>query len=133
MYCLRAFGFYLRLTVFWIATLQLMRQLASTLATSELLGMTRTHSHAHTLCLIIPSKSALLLPCRWFSIVMYLVFLFMVIVVLLNLLIAQMSSTYCNIQDEAEGTYAVARARMLARLENYDPLFNCGKVCAHCT
>ena len=64
----------------------------------------------------------------------------MVIVVLLNLLIAQMSNTYATIQDEAEGTYAVARARILARLEK-SRFFGCGQVgilysicavCAYC-
>ena len=80
-------------------------------------------------------------PYRWFSILLYLVFLFVVIVVLLNLLIAQMSNTYATIQDEAEGTYAVARARILARLEK-SRFFGCGQVgtyivqysavCAYC-
>ena len=83
--------------------------------------------HGLELCLI----SALLLLSRWFSILFYLVFLFVVIVVLLNLLIAQMSNTYSRVQDEAEGTYAVAKARILSRLERYHPIFSCCKVCAH--
>ena len=54
---------------------------------------------------------------RWFSIVLYLTFLFTVIVVLLNLLIAQMSDTYTKVQDDVEGTFAIARARIIARLQ----------------
>lgn len=72
-----------------------------------------------------------LLLYRWFSISLYLIFLFVIIVVLLNLLIAQMSNTYSNVQEEAEGTYAVAKATILSRLEKYDSIFNCCKVCAH--
>ena len=48
---------------------------------------------------------------------MYLTFLFGVIVVLLNLLIAQMSDTYTKIQEDAEGNFALARARVIARLQ----------------
>lgn len=73
----------------------------------------------------------LLLLYRWFSISLYLVFLFVIIVVLLNLLIAQMSNTYSNVQEEAESTYAVAKAVILSRLEKYDSIFNCCKVRAH--
>jgi len=65
---------------------------------------------------------------RWFSIVMYLVFLFTVIVVLLNLLIAQMSDTYTKVQEDVEGTFAIARARIIARLQKGKRLFCRGKV-----
>ena len=67
-------------------------------------------------------------PPRWFSIVMYLVFLFAVIVVLLNLLIAQMSSTYENLLEEEESNFALARARIISRLEKGRKLFCMGKV-----
>ena len=60
---------------------------------------------------------------RWFSIVMYLIFLFAVIVVLLNLLIAQMSDTYTKVQEDVEGTFAIARARIIARLQKGRWLF----------
>ena len=56
-------------------------------------------------------------PRRWFSIVLYLAFLFTVIVVLLNLLIAQMSDTYTKIIEDVEGHFALARARIIARLQ----------------
>ena len=59
---------------------------------------------------------------------MYLVFLFAVIVVLLNLLIAQMSSTYENLLEEEESTFALARARIISRLEKGRKLFCMGKV-----
>ena len=62
-------------------------------------------------------------PPRWFSIVMYLIFLFAVIVVLLNLLIAQMSDTYTKVQEDVEGTFAIARARIIARLQKGKWLF----------
>ena len=65
---------------------------------------------------------------RWFSIVMYLAFLFTVIVVLLNLLIAQMSATYEKVQDDVEGNFALARARIIARLQKGKRLFCVGKV-----
>ena len=54
---------------------------------------------------------------RWFSIVLYLFFLFAVIVVLLNLLIAQMSDTYAKTREDVEGYFAFARARIIARLQ----------------
>ena len=39
------------------------------------------------------------------------------IVVLLNLLIAQMSDTYTKVQGDVEGTFTIARARIIARLQ----------------
>ena len=126
-----------------MVTLQLIHRLDSILATSELCGLACTHTHTVSTCkqllctsacvhshnyLITFKKCTLLSLSRWFSVVLYLFFLFVVIVVLLNLLIAQMSNTYSNIQDEAEGTYAVARARILARLEK-TRLIGCGEVC----
>ena len=55
----------------------------------------------------------------------------MIIVVLLNRLIAQMINTYSNVQEEVEGTYAVAKAMILSGLEKYDSIFNLCEVCAH--
>ena len=54
---------------------------------------------------------------------MYLAFLFSVIVVLLNLLIAQMSDTYTKVQEDVEGTFAIARARIISRLQKGKWLF----------
>ena len=62
---------------------------------------------------------------------MYLVFLFAVIVVLLNLLIAQMSDTYAKVQEDVEGTFAIARARIIARLQKGKWLF-CKEVRSWC-
>ena len=62
---------------------------------------------------------------------MYLTFLFGVVVVLLNLLIAQMSDTYTKIQEDVEGTFAIARARIIARLQKGKWLF-CKEVRSWC-
>ena len=48
---------------------------------------------------------------------MYLAFLIAVLVVLLNVLIAQMSNTYNEIQINVNGAFAIARARIIARLQ----------------
>ena len=42
----------------------------------------------------------------------------MVIVVLLNLLIAQMSDTYANVQLDAQRSLAINRAWIVARVEH---------------
>ena len=63
---------------------------------------------------------------------MFLVFLFTVVVVLLNLLIAQMSDTYTKIQEDADGTFAIARARIIARLQKTKGMFCKGKVRNYC-
>ena len=89
--------------------------MGSILVTSEC-GCTESH-------LVLPHEpfvrhtfnSSLSHACRWFSIVMYLPFLFAVIVVLLNLLIAQMSDTYGRIQGDVESTFAIERARIIAK------------------
>ena len=64
---------------------------------------------------------------RWFSIVIYLPFLFTVIVVLLNLLIAQMSDTYTKVQEDVESTFALERARIIAKALKRNIL--CYQVC----
>ena len=55
------------------------------------------------------------IPLRWFSIVMYLAFLIAVIVVLLNVLIAQMSNSYSEIQQDVDSEFTIARARIIAK------------------
>ena len=52
---------------------------------------------------------------RWLGVI---TFLFMVIVVLLNLLIAQMSDTYANVQMDAQRSLAIQRAWIVARVEH---------------
>ena len=54
-------------------------------------------------------------PFRWFSVVLYLLFLFTVVIVLLNILIAQVNDSYSKVKQDVEGTFAVARARIVAR------------------
>ena len=48
----------------------------------------------------------------------YTVFLFLVITVLLNLLIAQMSDTYTNVQSDAQRSLFINRAWIVARAEH---------------
>ena len=45
------------------------------------------------------------------------VFLFVVIVLLANILIAQLSNTYTNVQEEARGAAWARKAKTIARLE----------------
>ena len=65
---------------------------------------------------VVETSSLTSLP-RWFSIVMYLAFLIAVLVVLLNVLIAQMSNTYNEIEKNVDGAFAIARARIISRLQ----------------
>ena len=110
-----------------VITLLMMKIVENMQATSEGLCM---ESSGHTMCgtPVCQNVPHLLSLPRWFSIVMYLVFLFTVIVVLLNLLIAQMSDTYNKIQGDVEGTFAIARARIIARLQKGKRLLCRGKV-----
>ena len=48
----------------------------------------------------------------------YIVFLFLVIVVLLNLLIAQMSDTYGSVQQDAQRSLVINRSWIVARVEH---------------
>lgn len=66
---------------------------------------------------------------RWLGVIVYLVFLFLVIVVLLNLLIAQMSDTYSSVQQDAQRSLAINRAWIVARVEHNSLL---ARVCALC-
>ena len=50
--------------------------------------------------------------------IIYVVFLFLVITVLLNLLIAQMSDTYSNVQSDAQRSLVINRAWIVARVEH---------------
>ena len=49
-------------------------------------------------------------------------FLFLVITVLLNLLIAQMSNTYTNVWSDAQRSLYINRAWIVAKLEDNDLL-----------
>ena len=55
---------------------------------------------------------------RWLSVILYIVFLFLVITIMLNLLIAQMSDTYSNEQDDAQRSFVMNRAWIVAKAEN---------------
>ena len=49
---------------------------------------------------------------------LYLVFLFVVVVILLNMLIAAMTDTYSNVQSDAQRDLALERAWIVARVEH---------------
>jgi len=51
--------------------------------------------------------------CRWLGCVLYLVFLFFVVVIMLNLLIAQMTDTFANFQLDAQRELAINQARTI--------------------
>lgn len=55
---------------------------------------------------------------RWLAVIIYCIFLFFVIVILLNLLIAQMSDTYGSVQKDAQRSLALNRAWIVARVEH---------------
>ena len=54
---------------------------------------------------------------RALSVIIYLLFLFIVVIVLLNVLIAQVSDTYSKVLSTAEGIYLYHQCRYIARLE----------------
>ena len=56
--------------------------------------------------------------CRWFSALIYGVFLFVVTVILLNLLIAQFSKSYEEVNERARVSVALDRAKVLTRLQS---------------
>ena len=55
---------------------------------------------------------------RWLSVAVYTVFLFLVITVLLNLLIAQMSDTYTNVQSDAQRSLFINVAWIVSKIEH---------------
>lgn len=55
---------------------------------------------------------------RWFAVIVYMVYLFLVGVVMLNLLIAQMADTYGSVQREAQQSLMLNRAWIVARVEH---------------
>ena len=59
----------------------------------------------------------LYLTLRALSVIFYLVFLFLVVIVLLNVLIAQVSDTYSKVLSTAEGVYLYRRFRYAINLD----------------
>ena len=53
---------------------------------------------------------------------MYMTFLFAVIVVLLNVLIAQMSHTYSKLQVNNDGTFNIIRAKDISYVQKIFPI-----------
>ena len=70
---------------------------------------------------VVPAHSLPTLH-RWFSVVMYMAFLFTVIVVLLNVLIAQMSHTYRKLQESIDGTFNIIRATGISEVQKLAPI-----------
>lgn len=66
---------------------------------------------------------------RALSVILYISFLFVVLVVLLNGLIAMMVGTYLSMQTISEGSFVYQRCRYIARVEReVHPLFCCWRV-----
>ena len=63
-------------------------------------------------------KQATLVFSLHYGMIIYITFLCLVIVVLPNLLIAQMSDTYANVQMDAQRSLAIHRAWIVARVEH---------------
>lgn len=55
---------------------------------------------------------------RWLGDILLFLYLFVVVIVMLNLLIAQMSDTYTNVQKDAHRSLALDRAWIIARVEH---------------
>ena len=55
---------------------------------------------------------------RWFSVMIYVVFLFVVAVIMLNLLIAQFSESYVEVTQSAKVSFTQNRAKILVALQS---------------
>lgn len=55
--------------------------------------------------------------CRFLSVILYLMFLFMIVIVLLSTLIAQVSHTYTKVLSTAEGVHLFYQCAYIAKLE----------------
>ena len=62
---------------------------------------------------------------------LYLTFLFVVVVILLNMLIAAMADTYSNVQSDAQRSLALERAWIVARVEHNGMLRIVGNAPTH--
>ena len=70
-------------------------------------------------CIYIIHRDCLVFHCcRWLSVIIYTMFLFLVITILLNLLIAQMADTYANVQSDAQRSLFINRAWIVAKVEH---------------
>ena len=61
---------------------------------------------------------------RALSVILYLTFMFIVVVVLLNVLIAQVSDTYSKVLSTAEGVYLYHRCRYIANVNKQSDRIN---------
>ena len=78
-------------------------------------------NHCHVLCVtkfVLWSR----LSCSWLSILLMLAYMGTVIVILLNILIAQMSTTYTQAKRVARLEYDVDRILLLTRMERFSLL-----------
>ena len=73
----------------------------------------------------------MLVMCYWLihlyralSVILYLAFLFVVVIILLNVLIAQMSDTYAKVRTVARDVFLLYQCYYLAKIEN-QKLANC--------
>lgn len=72
----------------------------------------------------------MLTHCRGISVVYYMTFLFIVTVILLNLLIAQFTTSYEDVTEKAKVSVTLNRAKILANMETFIWKF---LVCYKCT
>ena len=66
---------------------------------------------------------SLFLIYRPLTIILYLLFLFLVVIILLNVLIAQVSETYTAVQSTARATFLFHRSRFITRCEESTALW----------
>ena len=74
------------------------------------------------IAIVIPASNIILLvlilcSCRWFRVIIYWILIFTVIVILLNLLIAQFNHTYDEANDKAQVVVTLTRAKLLYQME----------------
>ena len=61
--------------------------------------------------------------CRPLTVMLYLLFLFLVVIILLNVLIAQVSETYAAVQSTARASFLFHRSRFITRCEESTALW----------
>ena len=76
--------------------------------------MTVTYLHTYIACLSCASSVL-----RWLAVLFYFAFLLVTVVIMLNVLIAQMSNTYVTVRGNARALATYHRARFLLRYLRY--------------
>ena len=71
----------------------------------------------HTVDIVINGNNYTLLSFRWLGVIIYWLLLFTVVVILLNILIAQFSHSYEEQRQRAQHSVTLTRARLIDRME----------------